>query len=240
VVLAGGTDLEREVSWGLPWQAGTAAYWVRATEFVCSTRMVTDDRHRLGVDLRQEVAACILGGWGMPFEIGLAAFRAVADELLQPGQPTPPRVAILEILSRQFKVKGKTRRYRFPQQRADRLVGALDFLERTFPRPSDAREIRDWLTQAPGVGLKTASWVVRNHWDSDEVAIVDVHILRAGITAGIFDSGWSPERNYKQLETLFLAWAREGGVRASDLDAVVWAEQAEWSRFARRGALACS
>ncbi|MDZ3993341.1 hypothetical protein PspTeo4_24872 [Pseudomonas sp. Teo4] len=42
------------------------------------------------------------------------------------------------------------------------------------------RALRDWLLELPGIGYKTASWVARNWLDADDVAILDIHILRAG------------------------------------------------------------
>ena len=44
--------------------------------------------------------------------------------------------------------------------------------------------LRDWLLAIPGIGPKTASWIVRNRTGSSAVAIIDVHILRAGTSAG--------------------------------------------------------
>ena len=41
---------------------------------------------RLGADLAEEVAACLLGGFGMPAEMGLAAFDRLKErQLLYPG-----------------------------------------------------------------------------------------------------------------------------------------------------------
>jgi thermostable 8-oxoguanine DNA glycosylase len=82
----------------------------------------------------------------------------------------------------------------------------------------------------PGVGPKTASWIVRNHLGSDAVAIIDVHLLRAGVIAGVFDPRWSASRDYFLLEDLFLAWADHGGVSAAALDAVVWADMSRLGR----------
>jgi thermostable 8-oxoguanine DNA glycosylase len=82
--------------------------------------------------------------------------------------------------------------------------------------------LRDALVTLPGVGPKTASWIVRNWRGSDEVSILDVHILRAGRTLGIFPEEWRVERNYRELEEAYLAFARDIGARASILDSVMW------------------
>lgn len=82
----------------------------------------------------------------------------------------------------------------------------------------------------PGVGYKTASWVARNWLDADDVAILDIHILRAGVVGGFLDSDLTVERNYEALEDQFLAFSTGLGVRASELDAVIWLEMASAPR----------
>jgi thermostable 8-oxoguanine DNA glycosylase len=228
-----GLERSREVLWGQPWQAGTAAYWIALTKYASPGQGRGDQmRHRLGATLREEVAACILGGFGMPFEIGLAAFHAVKDaELLVGVIPTASRIEA--ILRQPLLIGSHTRSYRFPRQRAQRLSAALAFLEASA-QPEDPLRCRDWLVNAPGIGLKTASWAVRNHFGCDQVAIIDIHILRAGIVARVFDPGWRPPRDYRLIEAFFLAWAGAGSVPAGDLDAVIWMEQAAAARAARK------
>jgi hypothetical protein len=179
------------------------------------------------------MAACVLGGFGMPYEMGLSAYQIVRDEgLLSAGNPPPARV-VEAVLRRPLLVGDSYRRYRFPRQRANRLVAALAFLRQGLPS-SDPIEIRDWLLQAPGVGPKTASWIVRNHYGSDSVAVLDVHVIRSGVAAGVFDPTWRPGKHYGVMEQLFLAWADYGHVSAADLDAVIWAEQAAAARSGGR------
>jgi len=54
----------------------------------------TPGRHRIGADLAEEVAACLLGGYGLPHHVGLAAFEAV-DLVVIFEQETP-----LELIKR--------------------------------------------------------------------------------------------------------------------------------------------
>ena len=223
----------RSVAWGQRWHIGSAAYWIAMTELAIDEGRVGSGpgRHRLGRTLTEELAACMLGGYGMPFEVGLAAFDRLRDAGVLDG--TPVSAAVLESLLREpLTVGPRTCRYRFPHQRALRLSAALAFLRRGEP-PTTARRLRDWLMEAPGVGPKTAGWVVRNYLDSDEVAVIDIHLHRAGIAAGVFDARWTPQRHYAELEGFLLAWARRGEVFAADLDAVIWAEQARASRLPR-------
>ncbi|WP_396327788.1 8-oxoguanine DNA glycosylase [Jatrophihabitans lederbergiae] len=169
----------------------------------------------------------------MPASTSAAAFRRVRDTGLLRG---PERVdsrerALLHALQAPLWVDGSLRRYRFPKQRAHRLAAALDFLEAGVA-PRDPLQLRDWLLDVPGVGPKTASWVVRNHLSSDEVAIIDVHIRRAGLAAGIFDARWRLPRDYGLFEDAFLGWARHGRVSPALLDACIWGVLAAAGRAA--------
>ena len=222
----------REVDWGQRWQCGTAAHWVALTQET-APRDSGSHHHRLGQTLREEVAACLLGGFGLPFELGLAAYGAVRDAgCLEPGA-SPSSADLEAVLRAPLLVGNAWRRYRFPAQRASRLAGALDYIAHHDLPPSPLA-VRDWLLRAPGIGPKTASWVVRNHYGSDDVAVLDVHVMRAGKVAGVFDRTWTPIRHYALIEGFFLSWAQHGSVPAGDLDAVIWSEQVELSRSGRR------
>ena len=210
---------EQTFWWGEPWHWATAAYWVAQA----SHCFAGEGSFRFGRSLREEVAACILGGYGMPASVGLAAFSAVRDSGLLDGRSNAK--ALEQVLQRPVSVAGRAVRYRFPHQRSARLAAALDYVDRGCT-PADPLALRDWLLAAPGIGYKTASWIVRNHCDSDEVAIIDVHLRRAGEAAGVFDRAWRLDRDYPLYEAFFLEWARIAKVRPSILDACIWSELA--------------
>jgi N-glycosylase/DNA lyase len=217
----------RNVLWGETWEHGTAAYWLEATRR--DAKAGTPERHQLTESLYDEVALCMLGGFGMPYELGLAAYTAVHDQILR-HDPTPSKGAIEAILLQPLPVGGTTRRYRFPHQKAQRLSAALRHLH-AKPAPDGPLEVRDWLTSAPGIGPKTASWIVRNRWPDAPVAILDVHVLRAGVRAHVFPENASIASAYRPLEALFVAWAGVGNIRPADLDATIWAEEAYRARY---------
>lgn len=73
-------------------------------------------------------------------------------------------------------------------------------------------------------GPKTASWIVRNLRGSDEVAILDVHVIRACRAMNLFPDVVSLPRDYDGLEARFLSFADRIGVKPSLLDAVMWTE----------------
>lgn len=217
--------------WGEAWELGTAAFWVeQALE-----NPTPPGGHRLGRSLREELAACILGGFGVPGAIGNAAFVGLRSAGLLDVKVTNDTEAaswvkaMSAVLAAPMPVgSGRRVRYRFHQQRPRRLVDSLRRLAAWEAAEGPGLgslhdvELRDRLMTLPGVGPKTASWVVRNFRDSNEVAILDIHIQRAGVSAGVFCSDWKLPRDYKVFEEAFLAWAAHGGVSAADLDAVIW------------------
>ena len=204
--------------WGSFDELLTPAYW--KGQAWQHERLGTYDDSRLGRSLPEELAACVLGGHGMPAELGLAAYRRLQDRGLL---VTVPTISALEAaLSEPFENgKGGTRRYRFPRQKARYLAGCLRAIRDVEPPASDVA-LRNLLLNLPGIGLKTASWIVRNHRGSDAVAIIDVHILRAGRHVGLFPDSWRPQQHYLQLECAFLEFSAALGVRASVLDALIW------------------
>lgn len=202
--------------WGRIHQLGTAAYWVDQT-----VRRGEPASYRLGCTLAEEVVACILGGHGIPAVVGLAAFDRLRDRglLSLPGD----RDAIHAAMHEPLEVPGRARpiRYRFATQRADRVASALRRLH-DQEAPDDPHELRQFLLGLAGVGPKTASWVVRNWTGSDAVAIIDIHVLRAGVAAGFFLPEWRLPGNYVSFEQAFCTVARLGGVSPAALDACMW------------------
>jgi N-glycosylase/DNA lyase len=201
--------------WGHPHLLGTPSYWVGQAGYESTPTF------RLGSTLTEEVSACILGGFGMPAAIGLAAFRVLQSRgLIQTDSP-PSAHEIEEILREPLVLENRVVHYRFPRQKAERLAACLDRLA-AQSAPDDPLVLRTWLLGLPGIGPKTASWIVRNHCASSEVAIIDVHVRRAGLAAGFFSPSWKLPQDYLQFEEAFLEIARIGGVPAAALDACIW------------------
>lgn len=204
--------------WGHEHLLGSASYWIQqaAGEVV--------DSHRLGRNLEEEVAACLLGGFGMPASVGLAAFHAVRSRGLIRTHPPPHPDEVEEVLRLPLSLSSeKSAHYRFPLQRAQRLSACLSQMSHSRP-PSEPLELRTWLLSLPGIGPKTASWIVRNRLDSSDVAIVDIHVMRAGVAAGFFSPKWSLPRDYALYEAAFIEVARLGTVSAGNLDACIWGQ----------------
>jgi thermostable 8-oxoguanine DNA glycosylase len=205
------------VVWGKPEHLFSPAFWhFQAIQY--AARETTVDV-QLGKTLHEEVAACLLGGFGMPAALGLAAFARLRDKGLLTGPQCPQ---LLErVLNEPLQVDGTLRRYRFPRQKANYLARCLQQLE-VFREPISDREFREELSKLPGVGRKTASWIVRNRRRSNDIAVIDIHIHRAGTYIGLFESGATPQKHYLKMETQFVAFADSLGVQTWLLDAVMW------------------
>ena len=215
----------QEVMPGVPWGAIEAfpspAYW--AYQVLARRAQGTRINPKLGATLREEIGACLLGGHGIPASVGLAAFECLRARGAFAGEAYD-EATLFDWLSVPMPIGDRTVRYRFARQKAKYLAAALARVAEETPPAQSGRALRDWLLGIPGIGFKTASWVARNWLDADDVAILDIHLLRAGLLAGFFPQDLTVERHYLQLESMFLAFSEGLGVRASELDAVIWWE----------------
>ena len=226
---------DNEVVAGVPWgsldEFPSPAYWAYQ---VIGRRIAGQQlNYKLGNTLQEEVGACILGGHGIPAEVGLAAFRRLKEYgVFSSG--SADEITILKLLLEPLEVNNKTVRYRFAKQKAKYLACSLARIDESTAPMETGKRLRDWLVELPGIGFKTASWIARNWLSADDVAILDIHILRAGTLAGFLDSTLTVERHYLALEQQFLAFSKGLGVRASELDAVMWLEMMSSPRVVRQ------
>jgi thermostable 8-oxoguanine DNA glycosylase len=169
-----------------------------------------------------EVVYCLLGGYGIPAEVGVAAAERICGALAESPDFSLGQRLLEQMLSRPLTLRGRAVRYRFAAQRAKYLSGALEMLPDIDDATLGDVELRNALLSLPGVGPKTASWIVRNRRGSDKVAILDVHIVRACRIMDVFPPAAEPARHYGQLERRFLSFCAATGSFASNMDAVMW------------------
>lgn len=211
-----------EVLPGIPWGRAnspfTPAFWRLAC--LSSGSLVDTRRYKLGTSLKEEVVACLLGGHAVKGEIGLAAYnhllkRGILDHL-------PSVEEIYALLDEKLAVGGRQVKYRFPRQKALYVHGAIVFLDQNSPPEGSSRSFRDWLIEVPGIGYKTASWITRNWLDAEDVAILDIHIHRAGVLAGVFGPNENPQRDYLAMERKFVRFAKGIRIPPNVLDNHMW------------------
>ncbi|SKB08126.1 Thermostable 8-oxoguanine DNA glycosylase [Prosthecobacter debontii] len=214
------TELMPGVCWGRFDHLFTPAFWSIRAQYAESHGLYR--QHKLGRDFTEEVIACLLGGFGMPAELGIAAFNRLSERSLisHAASEDEIKTALLEPLE----IRGKFMRYRYPHQKARYVASALRRLNSECPPSHNAVAFRDWLLSFDGIGLKTASWVARNYLGSDEVAVLDIHIIRAGLLAGVFERTDRVEKSYLQMERRLVDFAKALGLKLSFLDALIWDE----------------
>lgn len=219
------------VRWGRPDTLFSPAYW-RAQAWFADIDGNAPWEHAFGTSLVEEVAACLLGGHGIPAEVGLAAFEVVRASGLLSGPPATAQ-QFLEVLSTPLHIHGRRVRYRFARQKSRYLSAAVEALDRGRPPEVPHTRFRDWLAAIPGIGPKTASWITRNWLGSDCVAIIDVHVHRAGLLAGFFQPRHRLPNDYRQMEQRFLRFAHAIGVKPALLDALIWRDMRTAGIYAR-------
>ena len=135
------------VAWGHYYATFTPAFW--ATQAWLDREDKIYSNFRIGDTLREEVAACLLGGYGIPAEVGLEAYYRVRDSGLLSGR-SPSMETLYEMLSRPLLVNERPVRYRFAAQRSRYLSEALAILECEQPPAHDDRAFRQWLSCSSG------------------------------------------------------------------------------------------
>jgi thermostable 8-oxoguanine DNA glycosylase len=215
------------IRWGSFEHALTPAFWVSQAWMEGEP---TSTSFQLGKTLVEEVVVCLLGGHGAPAEVGLAAFARVREELARTQDNLLSYEICKRLLLEPLTVNGRPIHYRFARQRAKYLAGSLQALKSVDEDELDDVDFRDALCGLPGIGPKTASWIVRNRRASDEVAILDIHIVRACQIMSVFPERSDPTRNYRELEARFLEFCLSAQARASVMDSTMWGTMRKLSK----------
>ena len=189
-------------------------------------------------DIEDELLFCMLGGFGITYEHALSA-----SDVLCPLKPFSPEwddgelfdAILSELTRRQFGPPlkdGSLRRYRYPNKKTTAIVRARPWVNANRPLDEnlaaipDARERRRFLCKCPGVGIKTASWHLRNIGMGEGLAIIDVHVLRALVEDGRVPANIKLPRDYDVAEDAFLSWCSEIDADPGAFDLFVW----HWQR----------
>ncbi len=223
------TEFCNGIKWGSYKEVFTPAYW--KLQYLIHEESEEKIENRLGTDILEEISACMLGGFGIPSNVGIAAFhRLKQNNLLKPGAS---KTKIQEVLSEPIQTSsGNTVHYRFVNQKSKYLALFLNRDDIYDIPTEDAYELRKWLLQIKGIGLKTASWITRNWLESDRVAIIDIHLLRAGRLTGIFPEVNDINSHYLFLESQFVEFCEKLNVKASIMDAIMWHQMRRSNSFA--------
>ncbi|RII26348.1 MAG: 8-oxoguanine DNA glycosylase [Geobacter sp.] len=204
----------------------TPAFW--AVQAWLDSEQSKYSSYKLGTSLQEEVAACLLGGHGIPSEVGLAAYKKVKEKGLL-TKTTLMLEELISVLREPLQVGERQIQYRFWKQKSHYLCESLKAISKGIPSCDDHKVFRNWLVDnLPGVGPKTASWITRNWLSSNDVAIIDIHIQRAGLYAGFFEQNLSVTKNYYLMEDRFLRFASALDIMPAMLDTLIWRQMKDF------------
>ena len=195
-------------------------------------------------DVEDELLFCLLGGYGIIEEHGRSAWQAVRrlepfSEVWRDDDLFTRIMATLELP--QFEPRradGSLRRYRFPKRKAAIIVKARGWVRSRQPLDEcllfwdDPKDRRRVLLGCPGLGLKSASWLLRNLGMGDGLAVLDVHLVRALQDAKRIANEIRLPRDYYAVEKAFLDWCHEMNAPSAAFDLFIW----EWQRGTLRSA----
>jgi thermostable 8-oxoguanine DNA glycosylase len=212
--------------WESLWPAFQQAY-----DELVAPRAVAEEQ-----ELRRELLFCLLGGHGITFELNRSALSAVEElDVFAPSAGPTLHDDIVALLEEpRFeprRIDGSGRRYRFPRRKAALICAARDWvlmagsLSDQLDSRASERDRRSWLVGCPGLGAKSASWLLRNTGWASQLAILDVHVLRAMTSAGVIKDARLPDE-YEEIERRFLEWCQRIGAAPGVFDLFLW----EWQR----------
>ena len=130
----GAEEVMPGVIWGPPDELFTPSFWKYQSEAQIYRNRYSS--HRLGDTLLEEIAVCLLGGYGIPAEMGLAAFERLKDHEVLQGTATETQM--FQLLSEPFNMAGRLRQYRFAAQKARYLSRALGMAKNLEFKPPGA------------------------------------------------------------------------------------------------------
>lgn len=192
---------------------------------------------------KDEFFFCLLGGYGITYELNHSAFRILNGLCYFDAKwyaDGPNNLALLlerELNTRQFDPltsSGEFRRYRYPRRKAQLIeqAGRWLFKQCQFTLPSlcqgEPQETRELLVGCPGIGYKTASWFLRNIGLGKELAILDVHVLRFLVDFDIIPAYMEGPSSYLKIEQMYLEACHAIGASPEQMDLILW----HWSRGA--------
>ena len=192
-------------------------------------------------ELWYELCLCILSS-NVPYELA----RSAVQYLIKVGYLTPEWIVetfgsnaiIAEELKRPIylprKIDGTLRKYRFPNARSKNICEAAkvifskeDWLSNLLTDSSSEVEARRLLVNnIPGFGLKEASHFLRNIRYSNELAIIDTHVLSFLIeinAVGATSTKTITQKIYMDLESKLKEICESCSLDLSVFDMAIWA-----------------
>ena len=182
----------------------------------------------------------ILGGYGISYEENLSAFKVLKRKGYMSHSLYNDVVECPSVINKVYKElstpqfypltnKGERRRYRFTQKKAREFVCANYWLlqECQWDILKKLKEInqecqREWLCNCPGIGIKSASWLLRNIGINEDCAILDIHILRFLRRIGFDSPNHMTDSWYLSIEKQMQHICQSLGIPLGKMDYLLW------------------
>lgn len=218
------------IKWGEPGTLFTPSYWM-SQYWMAGLDKVSTSPYTTSTNLAEELTFCLLGGFGITAELATAAFEHCKTQGLISSLDKNPK-KWEDALSEKLNVRDKQHHYRYPKQKAKYLAAAMSYLREHDLSHLSGRQLRDELLKINGIGPKTAGWITRNYADADDVAILDIHLVRAGVLGGFINKNQKVETNYFDMEASFIQYCSALNVRPAVLDCLIWDQMRELGQLA--------
>lgn len=220
------SELLSDINWKEAGKRFTKSFW----EVQYHLDDTTSCDYKLGTNLKEEVVACLLGGYGFKAEIGLLAFHRIKNlRLIRTGVSLDE---IEDAISAPYRWSGKEVHYRFSHQKSKYIYWFLQRKDLDEFETLCGSKLRDKLLTIKGIGPKTASWIARNYGNCEDVAIIDIHIYRAGRLAGFVNPKWNVQKDYYKIEESFLDFCHSINALPSKMDSIMWNQMKESNKRA--------
>lgn len=182
----------------------------------------------------------LLGGFGISYELNLSGLQILKQQDLFNEtfyQEKNTLNIIEEKIRGQFSKKqfspatsnGQLRKYRYIETKPKTISNACYWLWENCEwelheklQTLNSCESRMWLCNCPGIGMKSASWLLRNTGFSEDCAVFDVHIIRFLSYLGFPTHEPLTEKIYLKLEDGLRKVCSSIGVSLGKMDYLLW------------------
>lgn len=182
----------------------------------------------------------LLGGYGISYEQNISGLRVLKSKGFIDGnlyrtrreaENTALKLRI-ELNTPQFEPitkNGGLRRYRFIETKPTIIstAGLWLWQECQWQLPDKINsfcgpDARIWLCDCPGLGMKSASWLLRNTGFNDDCAVFDIHIMRFLSRIGLCVPEQLTVKSYIQLEDTLRTICQKIGASLGAMDYLLW------------------
>lgn len=182
----------------------------------------------------------LLGGFGISYELNLSGLQILKNKGLlkreyyknENNLQTTEKKIREQFSKKQFEPatnNGELRKYRYIETKPKIITKAANWLWKSCDwkiyeqlNKLETEESRIWLCNCPGIGMKSASWLLRNTGLNDDCAVFDVHILRFLNYLGFQVPKQLTEKMYLSLEDALRNVCNNVGVSLGKMDYLLW------------------